>query len=307
MPEWKEVSEMQTDDIVFFDAVARSTSLTGVGRELGVSVSSVSKRLTQLETRLGVRLVRRSTRRLTLTPEGERYAVGAAAIAAELAELEESVSGQYAELRGKLRIHSTVGLGRAHIAPMMAEFLERNPRLEVDVELSAKPPTVSATPFDIAIRVGVLPDSRSTAKLLYRNRRVVVASETYVAEFGFPRTIEDLREHNCIVLRQDEGDFALWRFGSGADELSVRVSGNLTSNDGDVATEWCAQGRGLLMRSRWHVAPMLQSGALIQVLPEIETPPADIHAVYSAAPQVPRRVRAAVDFLHANLRPRLQS
>ena len=127
-------------DVIFFDVVARSTSLTQVGRELGVSVSSVSKRLARLESRLGVRLVHRSTRRLTLTPEGERYAEGAAAISAEMAELEESISGHYAELRGKLQIHSSVGLGRAHIAPLMAEFIADNPRVEVDVELSANLP-----------------------------------------------------------------------------------------------------------------------------------------------------------------------
>lgn len=293
-------------DVIFFDVVARSTSLTQVGRELGVSVSSVSKRLARLESRLGVRLVHRSTRRLTLTPEGERYAEGAAAISAEMAELEESISGHYAELRGKLQIHSSVGLGRAHIAPLMAEFMADNPRVEVDVELSAKPPSVSATPFDIEIRVGTLPDSRSTAKRLSRNRRVVVASPRYLDEHGTPSAIENLREHECIVLRQDEGDFALWRFATADGERAVRVSGRMTSNDGDVTTAWCVEGRGLLMRSLWHVGPLLREGVLVQVLEGIDTPSADIHAVYSAAPQVPRRVRAAVEYLHTHLHARLE-
>ncbi|WP_037144921.1 LysR family transcriptional regulator [Rhodococcoides fascians] len=298
---------MQKDDLGFFEVVARSTSLTAVGRELGVSVSSVSKRLAQLESRLAVRLVHRSTRRLTLTPEGERYARGAAAISADVAELEESISGHYAELRGRLRIHSSVGLGRAHIAPLMAEFVALHPRLEVDVELSATPPAASMTPYDLSIRVGALQDSRSTAKRLARSRRIVVASPGYVAEHGSPRTIEEIRRHNCIVLRQDEGDFALWRFGVAADETALRVSGNMTSNDGDVTTAWCVEGRGLLMRSLWHVGPMLRDGSLVQVLPDIATPDADIHAVYSAAPQVPRRVRAAVDHLREHLPPRLSA
>lgn len=298
---------LSTDDISFFDVVARSSSLTEVGRALGVSVSSVSKRLAKLEARLGVRLVHRSTRRLTLTPEGEDYAAGAAAIAAEVAELDESISGHYAELAGRLQIHSSVGLGRAHIAPMMADFVALNPRLQIDVELSAKPPTTSVTPFDIAIRVGALPDSRSTAKRLSRNRRVVVASPRYLAEHGRPRTLDELRRHDCIVLRQDDGDFALWRFGSGSDETAVRVSGSMVSNDGDVTTAWCVDGRGLLMRSLWHVGPLLSDGTLVQVLPHLDTPPADIHAVFSAAAQVPRRVRAAVDYLHTHLPERLSS
>ncbi|MDF3312597.1 LysR family transcriptional regulator [Rhodococcus sp. T2V] len=297
----------QFDDLEFFDVVARSSSLTQAGRELGMSVSSVSKRLSQLEDRLGVRLVQRSTRRSTLTPEGERYAAGVSVIVGELAELEESVSGHYAELRGRLLIHSSVGLGRAHIAPLMAKFVADNPRVDVDIELSAKPPNLSDAPFDIAIRVGLLQDSRLTAKLLCRNRRVAVASPKYLADHPAPRAISDLREHNCIVLRQDEGDFALWRFGSGIGETAIRVAGNMISNDGDIATQWCIDGRGVLMRSLWHVQPMLDDGTLVQLLPCIDTPPADIYAVYSAAAQVPRRVQAAVDHLHAHLAGRLHA
>ncbi|SNS36238.1 LysR family transcriptional regulator [Rhodococcoides kyotonense] len=297
----------QFDDLEFFDVVARSASLTEAGRALGMSVSSVSKRLSQLEARLGVRLVQRSTRRSTLTPEGERYAAGVAVIVGELAELEESVSGHYAELRGKLLIHSSVGLGRAHIAPLMADFVAAHPRVEVDVELSAAPPNLSAAPFDIAIRVGVLQDSRLTAKLLCRNRRVVVASPRYLDTHSAPAVIADLRDHNCIVLRQDEGDFALWRFGSEVGDSAIRVAGNMISNDGDIATQWCVEGRGVLMRSLWHVGPMLDDGTLVQLLPDVETPAADIHAVYSAAAQVPRRVRAAVDHLHEHLAGRLHT
>ncbi|WP_243636860.1 LysR family transcriptional regulator [Rhodococcus sp. Eu-32] len=297
----------QFDDLEFFDVVARSSSLTEAGRALGMSVSSVSKRLSQLESRLGVRLVRRSTRRSTLTPEGERYAAGVAVIAGELAELEESVSGHYAELRGRLLIQSSVGLGRAHIAPLMADFVAEHPRVEVDIELSSAPPNPSAAPFDIAIRVGALQDSRLTAKLLCHNRRVVVASPRYLETHTAPREMADLRDHNCIVLRQDEGDYALWRFGFGAGETAIRVAGNMISNDGDIATQWCIDGRGVLMRSMWHVKPMLDDGTLVQLLPDVPTPAADIHAVYSAAAQVPRRVQAAVDHLHAHLKVRLRT
>ncbi|QII07282.1 LysR family transcriptional regulator [Rhodococcoides fascians A25f] len=297
----------EIDDIGFFDVVSRSNSLTAVGRELGVSVSAISKRLARLEGRLGVRLVTRSTRRLTLTPEGERYAAGAAAIAAEVVELEESVTGNYAELRGRLRVHSSVGLGRAHIAPVMAEFVADNPGVHVDLELSAKPLNVAETPFDIGIRVGNLQDSRLTAKRLCQNRRVVCASPSYLAAHGAPRVLRDLDDHNCIVLRQDEGDYALWRFGFGDDDTAVRVSGNMISNDGDVATQWCVDGRGLLMRSLWHVTPLLQAGALVQVLDDIDTPAADVHALFSSGPGVPRRVRAAVDYLRARIADRVES
>ncbi|MET4430894.1 LysR family transcriptional regulator [Mycolicibacterium sp. 624] len=295
-----------SDDVAFFEVVARSPSLTEVGREMGISVSAVSKRLAHLEKRLGVRLVQRSTRRLTLTMEGERYAAGAAVIAAQLAELEESVTGNYSQLRGRIRIHSSVGLGRAHIAPLLAEFVEQNPLVQVDVELSAKPFATAGTPFDIAIRVGALQDSRLTGRRLHPNRRVICASPQYLLRHGTPESISDLDHHNCIVLRQDEGDFALWRFGGEGNEMSIRVAGNMISNDGDITTQWCLDGRGLLMRSLWHVRPMLDAGTLVQVLPDIETPPADIHAVYSATPEPPRRVRAAVDYLQDRLGDRLR-
>ncbi|WP_072803230.1 LysR family transcriptional regulator [Rhodococcoides yunnanense] len=295
-----------SDEIGFFDVVARSASLTEVGRELGVSVSSVSKRLARLEKRLGVRLVQRSTRRLTLTAEGERYAAGAATITAQLAELEESITGNYSELRGPIRVHSSVGLGRAHIGPLLAEFVDRNPLVQVDVELSAKPVVVAGAPVDIAIKVGTLRDSRLAAKTLHPNRRVVCASPEYLRNNGTPRTFKDLEQHNCIVLRQDEGDFALWRFGREGDETSVRVSGSLISNDGDVTTQWCVDGHGLLMRSMWHVAPLIEQGLLTHVFPDVDTPSADIHAVYSATPDPTRRVRAAVAYLRDGLAARLR-
>ncbi|ASF08139.1 putative LysR family transcriptional regulator [Nocardia brasiliensis NBRC 14402] len=294
-----------TDDVTFFDIVARSRSLTEAAREFGISVSSVSKRLAQMEARLGVVLVQRSTRRLTLTPEGERYAAGAAVIAAQLEELEDSIAEQRHDLRGRVHLRSTIGLGRAHIAPLVADFVERHPSVQVDLELSALPLNIAGTGYDVAIRVGTLQDSRLTATRLWVNRRVVCAAPEYVRRHGMPATVKELAEHNCIILRENESDYALWRFESAGKELAVRVAGNLISNDGDVITRWCLEGRGLVMRSRWHVDPLLKDGSLVQVLPELETPPADIYAVYAAAAPLPRRTRAVIDHLKAGLGRRI--
>ncbi|MFF3227295.1 LysR family transcriptional regulator [Nocardia suismassiliense] len=294
-----------TDDVTFFDIVARSRSLTEAAREFGVSVSSVSKRLAQMEARLGVLLVQRSTRRLTLTPEGERYAAGASVIAAQLEELEDSIAEQRHELRGRVHVRSTIGLGRAHISALLADFVERNPQVQVDLELSALPLNIAGTGFDIDIRVGVLPDSRLTATRLRVNRRVLCASPEYLRRNGSPATLDELDQHNCIILRENESDYALWRFESGGKELAVRVAGNLISNDGDVITRWCLEGRGLVMRSLWHVDPLLRDGSLVQVLPDIQTPSADISALYAAAAPLPRRTRAVIDHLKAGLGPRI--
>jgi DNA-binding transcriptional LysR family regulator len=284
----------------FFEQISRSQSLTEAARSWGKSVSAVSKRLAALEARLGVPLVRRSTRKLTLTEEGQLYASGAVAILRQKTDLEDALSLQHGELKGRISVHSTLGIGRRHIAPLLGEFVRQHPLIEVDLELSALPLNISGTNFDIAIRVGALSDSRLKAKLLARNRRIVCAAPSYLEDAPPLVTIRDLERHNCIVLRENNADYALWRFGESEQE-HVRVSGNMISDDGDVVTGWCAQGLGLIMRSTWHVNPLIQQGVLRHVLPDVPTPSADIYALYAATTQTPRRITAAMDHLRQGL------
>jgi LysR family transcriptional regulator, transcriptional activator for dmlA len=298
--------EMSTDDVLFFGVVAKASSLTEAAREMGTSVSSVSKRLSRIEQRLGVSLMTRTTRRITLTTEGERYAAGSAAIAAQLTELEDSLS-DHGELVGRIRVQASVGLGRAHIAPLVAEFCIAHPRIQVELELSPLPLNIADTTFDVGVRVGALQDSRLTVKRLHPNRRIVCASPEYLRMHSAPAQPRDVHNHNCIVLRENESDYALWRFGSDTDEFAIRVDGNLSSNDGDVITRWCVEGHGLIMRSIWHVAPLLREGMLVQVLADIPTPSADIYALYLATAHVPRRISSLVDHLAKGLAERLRS
>lgn len=281
--------DASADDLKFFVVVAKSGSLTAASREFGVSVSTVSKRLSRIEDRLGVRLIQRTTRRIALTSEGERYAHGAASIVAELTALEDSLSERSA-LVGRIRILSSVGLGRHHIAPLTAQFCRIHSRVRAELELSSLPLGITDAPFDLAIHVGTLHDSRLSAKRLRRNRRVVCAAPDYLRRHGSPATPADLRDHNCIVLRENDGDYALWRFGSEENETAVRAEGNMASTDGDVITQWCVDGHGLIMRSLWHVAPLLKSGNLVQVLADVPTPDADIRAIYPTSDHLPRRV-----------------
>ena len=295
------------DDLEFFEQISRSRSLTEAARIWGMSLPSVSRRLTQLESRLGVQLVRRSTRKLTLTPEGEHYAAGVLAILQQKTDLEEGMSPQHGELRGRIAVHSTVGLGRIHIAPLLGEFIRDNPGISVDLQMSALPLNIAASPFDIGIRVGSLEDSRLKFTRLAGSRRVVCASPQYLQTSGTPQTTADLEQHNCIVLRQDNSDYAVWRFGDDGREQNVRVKGNMVSDDGEVVTGWCLQGLGLMMRSTWHVSSMLRQGLLQQVLADVPTPAADIHAVYPAAVHTPRRVTALIDHLRRGLAERLEA
>ncbi|MEV7037557.1 LysR substrate-binding domain-containing protein [Amycolatopsis sp. NPDC051061] len=206
-----------------------------------------------------------------------------------------------ASLRGRLAVHSSIGLGRAHIAPLLGDFAQAH----TDLELSHLPLHVAGTPYDFAVRVGRLPDSRLHARLLHPNRRVVCAAPGYLERREPPRTLPDLADHDCIVIRENDIDFMNWRFGDDGDESVVRVAGTMISNDGDVATAWCLAGRGMVMRSLWQVAPLLRDGSLVRVLPGIPAPPADIYALHAAVHGLPRRAREAIEHLLDGLAARL--
>ncbi len=292
------------DDMEFFDQIARSASLTEAARAWGKSVSAVSKRLSHLEERLGAQLVRRSTRRLSLTEEGSQYAAGIKHLLRQKLDLEDSLFYQHGNLKGRIRVHSTPGFGRSHIAPLLSEFLIKHPTVEIDLELSPLPLNLANPTFDVAIRVGALNDSRLKARLVARNRRIVCASPEYLQQHPAPEDLVDLESHNCIVLRENSNDYALWRFGESGERF-VRVSGNMISDDGEIVTDWCMQGHGLIMRSAWHVDPLIKRGLLQQVLPDIPTPEANVFALYTSDGQLPRRVTAFLDFLEKHLPERM--
>ncbi|GAA5167696.1 LysR family transcriptional regulator [Amycolatopsis dongchuanensis] len=293
------------DDLHFFHVVASNETLTAAARELGWSLPAVSKRLKALEQRLDVRLVHRGTRRLVLTSEGELYASHLEAILDRLRELEDLITHGSGELRGSIVVQSTLGLGRAHIAPLLGEFTARHPQVGIQLRTSALPLRPHRHEFDLAVHVGLPPDSTLRMRRLAKNRRVPCAAPSYVEQRGMPERIEDLAEHDCIVLRENEGDFDLWRFGDARHPRQVRVRGRLSSNDGDVVTDWALQGRGVIMRSEWQVRSHLDSGALVRVLPGVPTPPADIYALLSDDVHVPRRVSELIKYLAAHLPRRI--
>jgi len=293
------------DDLRFFAGIAAASSLTEAGHRWGVSVSAVSKRLSRLERRLGAQLINRSTRGLTLTPEGQRYRDAASSVLRQIEDVEDEIGRQQHGLRGRVAVQSSIGLGRAHIAPLLGELQAEHPDLRIELELSHLPVHVGGSAFDISIRVGRLPDSRLHSRLLHRNRRIVCAAPDYLRRRGAPRTLDDLARHDCIVIRENDADYALWRFGSVDEPVHLRVDGALTTNDGDVATDWCRAGRGLLMRSQWQVAALLDDGSLVRVLPDLPTPRADIVAVLPEAGHLHRRVGGTLDHLTRGLERRL--
>ncbi|WP_435060943.1 LysR family transcriptional regulator [Amycolatopsis thermoflava] len=293
------------DDLRFFHVVAASETLTAAARELGSSLPAVSKRLRALEQRLDARLVHRGTRRLVLTSEGELYAARLETILDQVRELDDLITHRSADLRGSVVVQATLGLGRAHVAPLLGEFTARHPQLNIRLHTTALPLRPHRREFDLAVHVGAPPDSTLRMRRLARNRRVPCAAPSYLDRKGMPERVEDLADHDCIVLRENEGDFDLWRFGTAGRPRQVRVRGRLSSDDGDVVTDWALRGHGVIMRSEWQVRSHLDSGALVRVLPGVPTPPADIYALLADDVHVPRRVSELIDHLAARLPARI--
>ncbi len=294
-------SGIQPADLGFFSTLARAGSLSAAARELGVTTPAVSKHLALMESRVGMSLVNRTTRRMSLTPEGEVYLEHARRILGEIEGMEQLLGVSRATPTGLLRVNATLGFGRSHVAPLISRFVRKHPQVEVQLQLSVNPPPLTDDLFDICIRFGAPPDARVIARRIAPNRRLLCAAPAYLAKHGTPKTPNDLTRHNCIGIRQGEEAYGVWRLsaGRGRNQITeaVKTRGNLTANDGEIAVNWALDGHGIVMRSEWDIDRYLKNGRLVQVLPQYRTPDADIHAVYPQRHQLAARVRAFVDFV----------
>ncbi|MBT2337156.1 LysR family transcriptional regulator [Variovorax paradoxus] len=288
-------------DLGFFSTLASAGSLSAAARELGVTTPAVSKHLALMESRVGVPLVNRSTRRMSLTPEGEVYLEHARRILGDIDSMEELLGVSKATPKGLLRVNATLGFGRSHVAPLISRFVRKYPEVEVQLQLSVNPPAPTEDLFDVCVRFGAPPDSRVIARRIAANRRLLCAAPAYLARHGVPKVPNDLTKHNCIGIRQGEEAYGVWRLASGrgrsATTEAVKTRGNLATNDGEIAVNWALDGHGILMRAEWDIERHLRNGRLVPVLPQYFTPDADIYAVYPQRHQLAARVRSFVDFL----------
>jgi LysR family transcriptional regulator, transcriptional activator for dmlA len=289
-------------DLNLFALVARNRNLAAAARELGVTPPAVSKRLAQLEQRLGVRLMNRTTRRLSLTPEGELYLANGSRILDDLSELEHLVTRSRGEPTGLLRVNASFGFGRAHIAPAVSEFVERFPSMKIQLQLTERPLSLQEEGFDLGIRFGEVPDARINARLLLKNRRIVCASPAYLKRHARPSAPHDLTRHSCIVLRENDSAYGTWHFSWGKRAETVKVDGALSSNDGSVVLQWALDGRGVAVRSQWEIGGHIERGELAPLLVEWALPNADIHAIYLERNRLSAKLRTFVDFLGDYLR-----
>ena len=288
-------------DLGFFSTLASAGSLSAAARELGVTTPAVSKHRALMESRVGVLLVNRSTRRMSLTPEGEVYLEHARRILGDIDGMEELLGVSKAMPKGLLRVNATLGFGRSHVAPLISRFVRKYGQVEVQLQLSVNPPAPTDDLFDVCVRFGAPPDSRVIARRIAANRRLLCAAPAYLARHGMPKVPNDLTKHNCIGIRQGEEAYGVWRLASGrgrsAKTEAVKTRGNLATNDGEIAVNWALDGHGILMRAEWDIERYLRNGRLVPVLPQYFTPDADIYAVYPQRHQLAARVRAFVDFL----------
>jgi DNA-binding transcriptional LysR family regulator len=290
-----------SDEMAFFSELMRRGSLTATAREFGVTPPAVSKRLARMEERLGVTLLQRTTRRISLTAEGEAYLAGARRILVEIDEVQRQITQSMVELKGLLRVNATLGFGRNHVAPVVSRFCKAHPGVQVQLQLTVDPPPLNEDAFDVCVRFGEPPDARVIARHIASNRRLLCASPAYLKRRGTPRTPHDLVRHDCISIRHGGDAYGVWRLRNGKREDLVKVSGALMTNDGDIAVQWALNGHGILMRAEWDLAHHLRSGRLNLVLENYQTPPADIYAVCPQRHQFAARVRAFVDFLSGEL------
>ena len=284
-------------DLAFFQLLLQKGTMAAAAQEMGITPPSVSKRLATLENRLGVRLLHRTTRRMSLTSEGEMYLDGGGRLLEELNELEQAVTGAKATPRGLVRISATLGFGREHIVPALSEFVRIYPEVQTQLHLTAQPVNMVKEGFDISIRFGDLPDSRLTARKLAANRRILCAAPSYLEKSSEPTSPKELQQHSCIILRESDETFGTWHLSHGARQETIKVDGSLSSNDGACVLAWALDGHGILMRSEWDVAPYIRSERLRVVLPDWSAPPADIYLVYPTKANLTAKTRTLIDFL----------
>lgn len=284
------------DDLRVFTAVVQKTSFAAAAQDLGASPAYVSKRIRVLEEQLGTRLLHRTTRRVALTEAGERVYRWAQRVLDDVDQLLQEVAGTRAQPRGTLRVVSSFGFGRQEVAPALGALTERHPKLQVRLELFDRLVDVAAEGFDLDVRVGDEIAPHLIARKLAENHRVLCAAPEYLAQRGVPHVLADLKAHDCLAIKERDHPFGVWRLQCEGREQVVKVSGPLSSNNGEVALRWALDGRGIVLRSTWQVAPLLAQGKLVQVLAGCSQP-ANVWAVYPLRLERSAKLRVAVEFL----------
>ncbi len=281
-------------DFDIFARVAKTGNMSAAGREMGVSPAVVSKRISVLEERLGARLFQRTTRQLTLTETGEGYHRRVLDILSRVAEADDYVSRRNTRPRGLLKVTAPTSFTRLQLAPHLSRFVEQFPEIQLDFHLTDSFVDIIRDGYDVAIRIGELPDSSLVARKLCPDRRVICAAPSYLDRAGEPRTLADLERHNCLSASAQD----VWRLEGPDGPCPVHIKGNLRSDSAELLRSALIAGIGLGFRSAWEIAPELASGALKTVLPAYHgSSQLAIYAVYPSRDFMPAKVHAFIEFM----------
>ncbi|MBT9491291.1 MAG: LysR family transcriptional regulator [Paucibacter sp.] len=283
-----------------FVSVATRGSLTAAAQVEGVAPAVMGRRIDALESRLGVKLLLRTTRRISLTHEGSAFLEDCQRLLVDFNNAEASVSAGGVKASGHLRITAPAGFGRRHVAPLVPEFLAQHPEVSISLNLSDRVVDISGEGFDCAVRVGDLPDSSLVSVRLADNRRLCVATPAYLKRAGTPQHPSELSRHSCLTLSSDASQTRGWAFLINGELSFARPNGRLDCSDGQVLHDWCLAGLGLAWRSTWEVEADIQAGRLVVVLDSFAAPPNGIFVLIPQRKHLPLRVRLWMDFLKLN-------
>ena len=281
-----------------FVSVATRGSLTAAANAEGVAPAIMGRRLDALEERLGVKLLLRTTRRITLTHEGSAFLEDCQRLLSDLANAEASVSAGGIKASGHLRITAPAGFGRRHVAPLVPRFRELHPEVTISLNLSDRVVDIAGEAYDCAVRVGDMPDSSLVSVRMADNRRLCVATPAYLKRHGCPQTPADLSRFHCLTLSSDASQTRGWAFKhSDGEVVYLKPAGPLDCSDGQVLHDWCLAGFGIAWRSTWEVESEIAAGQLVAVLEDFAAPPNGIYAVFPQRKHLPLRVRLWIDYL----------
>lgn len=284
-----------------FVSVATRGGLTAAAVAEGVAPAIMGRRLDALEARLGVKLLVRTTRRITLTHEGSAFLEDCQRVLADVANAEASVSAGGVKASGHLRVTAPAGFGRRHVAPLVPRFRELHADVTISLNLGDRVVDVAGEGFDCAVRVGDMPDSSMVSVRLADNRRLCVATPKYLQQHGTPRHPSELSRHDCLTLSSDASQTRGWAFqvpkDGVAELIHLKPGGPLDCSDGQVLHAWCVAGYGIAWRSTWEVEAEIAAGTLVAVLDEFAAPPNGIYAVFPQRKHLPLRVRLWIDYL----------
>lgn len=295
---------LTSDDLAFFNVLATSASLAESARKLNVTPPAVTQRLNALEARVGVRLIDRSGRHLSLTDEGALVASHGMIVADAIEALSEALANRKRAVSGHLRIVAPHGFGRIHVAPVVASFVKLHPGVTVSLDLSDRPGSLLIESCDVVIHIGSSGPMNQVVTTIAPNRRILCASPGYLHDAPPIRSPSDLAQHRCLVVRENDEDVTLWRFRQPPHEPAiVRIDPTMSSNDGAVVREWALGGQGITIRSEWNIASDLAGGRLRRVLPDWELPSADVVAMLGTRHGRSARTTAFLALLRQSLTP----